>query len=99
MVAWGSFYADSQVNITASEAWIKKYAMKAPASHFILNGRYNINLLQPATTVSDSIDSNLCPKKQVKVVRTYHFNMFSLFKNELIILSIISRIYCIISCT
>ena len=68
MVAWASFYADTVVNETASERWIKNNAMKAPASHVMLNGQYNLNLLRPAKMVSDPLDSQLCPKTHVKVI-------------------------------
>ena len=67
MVAWASFYADTKVNETASEAWIKNNALKAPASHVILDGKYNFNLLYPSEMVSDARDSQLCPKTQTKV--------------------------------
>lgn len=70
MVAWASFYAARDVNETASETWIKKNAMKAPATHVILDGSYNLNLLQPASFVSDARDSQLCPKTYVKVRNT-----------------------------
>ena len=70
MVAWASFYADWKVNETASENWIKNNARKAPATHMILNGEYNFNLLKPAKMVSDVHDSQLCPKTDVKVRKT-----------------------------
>ena len=72
MVAWASFYADGKVNETASEDWIKSNARKAPASHVILNGQYNFNLLKPAKLVSDALDSTLCPKTNVKVRKFFN---------------------------
>ena len=80
MVAWASFYADWKVNETASENWIKNNAMKAPASHVILNGGYNFNLLHPAKMVSDPLDSQLCPGKEthVEVRKHCHDNSWRL---------------------
>ena len=67
MVAWASFYADRYVNETASEEWIKNNAMKGPASYVLLDGDYQLGLIQPAHVVSDAADSKLCPKERLKV--------------------------------
>ena len=67
MVAWASFYADRYVNETASEDWIKNNAMKGPASYILLDGDYQLGLIQPARVVSDAADSKLCPKERLKV--------------------------------
>jgi len=63
MVAWSCFYSTSQVNMSEGKHWIKKYAMKGPASHVSENGRYNEGLLKAAQTVSDKHDIDLCPDK------------------------------------
>ena len=63
MVAWSCFYATSQVNVSDAKDWIRKYAMRGPASHVSENGRYNVGLKTAAETVSDKHDTVLCPDK------------------------------------
>ena len=35
--------------------------MRGPASHVSENGQYTDGLIKPAATVSDKLDTNLCP--------------------------------------
>ncbi|KAL9982058.1 hypothetical protein ACROYT_G010848 [Oculina patagonica] len=63
MVAWSCFYSTSQVNVSDAKDWIRKNAMQGPASHVSANGRYNKGLTTPAETVSDKLDTKLCPDK------------------------------------
>ena len=63
MVTWSCLYSTSQVNMSEGKHWIRKYAMKAPASHVSENGHYNKGLLKAAKTVSDKHDTDLCPNK------------------------------------
>ena len=63
MVAWSCFYSTSQVNISDAKHWIQQNAMKGPASHVSENGQYTDGLITPAGTVSDKLDTHLCPDK------------------------------------
>lgn len=51
------------MNMSEGKHWIRKNAMKAPASHVSENGQYNKGLLKAAKTVSDKHDIDLCPDK------------------------------------
>ena len=61
MVAWGCWYATSQVNVSEGKQWIQDKA--AVASHVLGSGEYKDELIDPAVTVSDRHDSHLCPNK------------------------------------
>ena len=63
MVAWGCWYATSQVNVSEGKQRIQDKAMKAVASHVLGSGEYKDGLIAPAVTVSDRHDSHLCPNK------------------------------------
>ena len=63
MVAWGCWYAASQVNVSEGKQWIQDNAMKAVASHVLESGEYKDGLIANAVTVSDRHDSLLCPNK------------------------------------
>ena len=52
--------------------------MKGPASHVSENGQFTNGLITPAETVSDKLDTHLCPDK-IRV-RITHDNNFSLQK-------------------
>lgn len=78
MVAWSCFYSTSQVNISEGKRWIQQNAMRGPASHVSENGQFTNGLITPAETVSDKLDTDLCPDK-IRV-RITHVNNFSLEK-------------------
>ena len=61
MVAWSCFYSSSELNISEGKLWIREKAMRGPASHVSENGQYTDGLIKPAATVSDKLDTNLCP--------------------------------------
>ena len=50
--------------------------MKGPASHVSENGQFTNGLITPAETVSDKLDTHLCPDK-IRVCIA-HVNNFSL---------------------
>ena len=52
--------------------------MKGPASHVSENGQFTSGLITPAETVSDKLDTHLCPDKLR--VRITHVNNYSLEK-------------------
>ena len=51
------------MNISDAKRWIQQNAMKGPASHVSENGQYTDGLITPAGTVSDKLDTHLCPEK------------------------------------
>lgn len=84
MVAWSCFYSTSQVNISEGKHWIRENAMKGPASHVSEDGQYNDGLVTAAETVSDKLDTLLCPDK-IRVSGIQKFFSFSLNHLHLIV--------------
>ena len=79
MVAWSCFYSSSEVNISEGKLWIKEKAMRGPASHVSENGQYTDGLIRPAATVSDKLDTNLCPNNIKVFDRWFSFILGSIF--------------------
>ena len=52
--------------------------MKGPASHVSENGQYTDGLTKPAKTVSDKLDTHLCPDK-IRVRTTQYLSILKCF--------------------